>query len=415
MTQWFTESFHTEFEKQAAELGRINLAIFGKTGVGKSTLVNAIFGEPLAATGIGAPVTQGSHLYLDKRGTLGVIDTRGLEIGRDDTEIIKEVTKAVKELRKKPVVEQIHVAWYCIRGMDRRFEDVEETFIRTLAELDVPVLVVLTQVPTMAGRLSSAGSSAPSVASEGLAQARVAARPGLVYHPDAVELARQIEARQLPIVGGRPFMTYAMRDQFTGQPSHGLMDVLAATFHVAPEAVRAALAAAQTIDLALKAAQSQKAIAGATAGAAAAAAVPIPFSSAAILVPIQLGMMARLAHLYGLPFDRAAMLAIASTSVATSAGRAAAAGLLKFLPGAGTVAGGVINASVASGFTLAMGQAWLVVCQRAAAKSLPTAGGVLDTEAVKQVFEAERAKRLPRIRQKHQAVDSASPENGRAG
>ena len=89
MTQWFTESFKAEFDKQAVELGRVNIAVFGKTGVGKSTLVNAIFGEPLAATGIGAPVTMGSHLYLDQRGTLGIVDTRGLELGKDDDQIVK--------------------------------------------------------------------------------------------------------------------------------------------------------------------------------------------------------------------------------------------------------------------------------------------------------------------------------------
>lgn len=210
MTQWFTEAFRSEFEKQAAQLGRFNLAVFGKTGVGKSTLINAIFGEPVAATGIGDPVTLDTHLYLDTRGTLGLIDTRGLEIGRDDGELIKEVTKYVKQMRTKPVAEQIHVAWYCVRGMDRRFEEVEGTFIRTLHDLGIPVLMVFTQVPMREGQ----------------------------YHPDAVELARLIEAKQLPIVGGRPFMTYAMRDQFTGQPPYGLMDVLQATFHVVPEAVK---------------------------------------------------------------------------------------------------------------------------------------------------------------------------------
>ena len=370
VTQWFTDAFRAEFDKQAAQLGRFNLAIFGKTGVGKSTLINAIFGQPVAATGIGAPVTLDTHLYLDTRGTLGLIDTRGLEIGRDDAELIKEITKYVKAMRSKPVEEQIHVAWYCVRGMDRRFEDVEERFIRTLHDLGIPVLVVFTQVPMRDGH----------------------------YHPDAVELARQLEAKQLPIVGGRPFMTYAMRDQFTGQPPHGLMDVLQATFHVVPEAVHGALAAAQTIDLAAKAKQAQRHIGATVAAAGAAAAVPIPFSSAALLVPLQLAMMGRIAHLYQLPFDRAALLAVASTSVATTLGRTAAGSLLKFIPGAGSVAGGVINASVASAFTLAMGESWLAVCQKAAGGTLPTLDGVVDTKAVRDLFEAEFRKRMPTIR-----------------
>ncbi len=379
VTQWFTESFRAEFAKQEAELGRVNIAVFGKTGVGKSTLVNAIFGEPLAATGIGAPVTEGSHLYLDRRGTLGVVDTRGLELGRDDDRIVRELVKAVRESRGKPVDEHLHVAWFCVRGMDRRFEEFEERFVRTLAELGLPVVLVLTQVPMRDGQ----------------------------YHPDALELARQVEARNLPIVDGRPYLTYAMRDHFTGQPPYGLMEVLGATFRVAPEAVKGALAAAQAIDLRLKASQSNKAVAAAVTAAAAAAAVPIPFSSAAILVPIQLSMMARIAHLHGLGLDSSALLAIASTSVATSAGRAAAAGLLKFIPGAGSVVGGAINASVASSLTLAMGQAWLVVCQRAFTKSLPTLDGTIDTHAVGRLFEAEMAKRMPRIRHRDRAADPA--------
>ena len=81
-TDWFNESFRAEYDRQNAALGRFNLAIFGKTGVGKSTLINAIFGEEVARTGIGEPVTKGSHLYVDKIGHLGIVDTQGLEVGR---------------------------------------------------------------------------------------------------------------------------------------------------------------------------------------------------------------------------------------------------------------------------------------------------------------------------------------------
>ena len=120
---WLKDSFRTEYEQQSEAMGRFNLAVFGKTGVGKSTLVNAIFGEDVAGVGIGEPVTQGSHLYLDKVGSLGIVDTQGLEMGTDDKKIIDELQKMINRTRKMPLSEQVHVAWYCVRGMDRRFED----------------------------------------------------------------------------------------------------------------------------------------------------------------------------------------------------------------------------------------------------------------------------------------------------
>jgi uncharacterized protein (DUF697 family)/GTPase SAR1 family protein len=365
-TDWSKESFRQEYEQHSAALGRFNLAVFGKTGVGKSTLVNAVFGEDVAATGIGEPVTRGSHLYLDRAGHLGIVDTQGLEVGKDTKEIIAELGKAMKEMRRRPLSEQIHVAWYCVRGMDRRFEEAEADFIRRLDDLGLPVVLVLTQVPARDGR----------------------------YHPDAVELARRIEEQRLPLAGGRPFFVFAQADPFAGQPAHGLQDVLDATFRVAPEGVHGALVAAQTIDQARKAKEAQGYIGAAVTAAAGAAFIPIPFSDAAALVPIQLGMMAKIAQLYKIKVDRAALLAIASTTAATSAGRATFSGLLKMVPGAGTVAGGMVSAGVATSFTYAMGQAWLVVCQRVARGGLGGIGRALDDDALREAFVEEFRKRL---------------------
>jgi uncharacterized protein (DUF697 family)/GTP-binding protein EngB required for normal cell division len=376
-TDWFKESFRQEFDKQSAAIGRFNLVIFGKTGVGKSTLINAIFGEEVARTGIGEPVTRGSHLYLDKIGHLGIVDTQGLEVGKDNKEIISELNQAMNRMRKMPLDSQIHVAWYCVRGMDRRFEDTEAEFIRRLDEMGLPVIVVLTQVPMRDGHL----------------------------HPDAVLLAEQIIAKRLPIYSGRPFMTYAMPDEFTGQRAYGLQEVLDATFRVAPEGVQGALVAAQEIDHVRKAKEAQKQIGVAAASAAAAAASPIPFSDAALLVPIQLGMMARIAQIYKIKFDRAALMAVASTTAATSAGRATFTGLLKMVPGAGTVVGGVVGASVASTFTYAMGQAWLTVCQRVVTGKLGGVGRMAENDQLRDLFADEFRKRLHvRARESKQEV-----------
>jgi uncharacterized protein (DUF697 family) len=238
--------------------------------------------------------------------------------------------------------------------------------------MGLPVLVVLTQVPRRWDPETGHGH----------------------FHPDAVLLAEQIMARRLPIAGGRPFMTYAKADEFAGQTAYGLQEVLDATFRVAPEGAHGALVAAQQIDYDRKAEAARKYITGAAGAAAAAAATPIPFSDATLLVPIQLGMMARIAQIYTIKFERAALMAVVSTTAATQAGRAAFTGLLKMVPGAGTVVGGVVGAGVASTFTYAMGQAWLTICQRAARGAFSSVGGAMDNEQLREAFLEEFKKRL---------------------
>ncbi len=48
------EALQTQREK----LGKINIIVAGRTGTGKSTLVNAVFGDDFAETATGRPVTQ---------------------------------------------------------------------------------------------------------------------------------------------------------------------------------------------------------------------------------------------------------------------------------------------------------------------------------------------------------------------
>ncbi|GAB3239274.1 GTPase family protein [Kineosporia babensis] len=355
---WFSKQFGDTFDEKAREIGRFNLAIFGKTGVGKSTLVNAIFGEDVAETGIGQPVTQDSHLYMHADGHFGVLDTRGLEIGTDDETILSELKDYVRQMRRRPQAEQLHVAWYCVRSLDRRFEETEEHFIRELDRLGLPVLLVLTQVPMREGRC----------------------------HPDAVALRDDIAARDLPLVKDEIFLTNAKADDFAGLEAHGLQELLDATFRVAPAGVEEALVAAQKIDLTRKRESANKAIRTAVGAAAAAGATPIPFSDAAVLVPIQLTMMASIAHIYGVGVDRATAAALAATAAATAGGRSLVTGLIKSVPGAGTLIGGGIAAAVASSVTWAVGQAWTTVCSHLSQGKLTGVSGALDSDAIRELF-----------------------------
>ena len=101
----------------------------------------------------------------------------------------------------------------------------------------------------------------------------------------------------------------------------------------------------------------------AASAAALAGATPIPFSDAAILVPIQIRMIAKVSHAYGMEFDRSAIVPIVSSVggsvAATYAGRAIFTGILKFVPGVGTLVGGAISGATAAALTTALGTVYV--------------------------------------------------------
>lgn len=64
-------------------LHTLNIIVAGKTGVGKSTLINAVFKDKLAETGMGKPVTTHMRKITKKGVPLAIFDTRGFELGKE--------------------------------------------------------------------------------------------------------------------------------------------------------------------------------------------------------------------------------------------------------------------------------------------------------------------------------------------
>ena len=94
-------------KNKTKNLKTLNIMIIGKTGVGKSTLVNEVFRDNIAATGIGSPVTQHMQKCTKKDVPLVIYDTKGFELERKvQQEIKNELIEKIKEGRKSRDINQ---------------------------------------------------------------------------------------------------------------------------------------------------------------------------------------------------------------------------------------------------------------------------------------------------------------------
>src|SRR5690625_1568608 len=314
--------------KQANELrGRFNLLVAGATGVGKSTLVNAMFSEDLAETGQGKPVTAGTREYTRPGFPLTVLDTRGLETARYE-ETLQELQELINKRRTSDEKEHVHACWLCLSEDSRRVQDSETELARLLHALDVPVIAVITK--------ARADQGFGDVVSE------------LIPHAWSVRRVRAIRE--------------VLDDGHVLEP-FGLEELLDATMELIPEASRNALAAAQKVSLDLKVKRARLVVNTGAASAAAAASVPVPLSNLFTLAPVQLGMLAGVNAVFGLSFSQTYLQTVISSALGIAgtgyAARTLTSALLKFVPGLGTAVGGVIAAGTASTLTLALGNAYI--------------------------------------------------------
>ena len=207
----------------------------------------------------------------------------------------------------------------------------------------------------------------------------------LEVHPDAIAFAGYIESLQLPTFGdGKVFLTNALSDSFSDTVVYGPQELLDATYEVVP-------GAAQGVDSRRKKDAATAVIRQATVVASGIGAIPIPVADAALLVPNQVAMMARISAIYGLPRSKVRALSIASSAIltggATYAGRYVVTQLLRLVPG-GIITGSVISSAVAASLTQAIGSAWVKVCEHSVTLTAADQESFFKSTEVTKVFHS---------------------------
>ncbi len=131
------------------------LAVFGRRGAGKSSLINAIFGEERCPKGAIRAQTAGAgwFTYRDKRGGLKILDTRGLGEGhkpvecKTDEPALTEIKKAVDEQCPDAILFLVKAKEVDAR-IDQDLKDLIELsgYIKKAKDYEAPIVGIVTQV-----------------------------------------------------------------------------------------------------------------------------------------------------------------------------------------------------------------------------------------------------------------------------
>lgn len=363
MTQHTEEEVPRPLGKEPKAKG--NVLIVGNSGVGKSTLVNAVFGEDRAETSFGQEgTTKELHLYESTDLPFRVIDTVGFEPTflkrRAAIHAIRQWSHDSAKEGKTDT--RINVIWFCVEGTSSKL------FTETIKNLSqaismwpsVPIIAVITKSFSVPDREKNIE---------------------LVTNAFSSQSRSKNLRKIIPVVA----QTFILNESAYAAPE-GITELIDATNELLPEGYQAAERDIAQFKLDRKRALAQGIVAAATTGAAVTGAVPIPFPDAAVLVPIEVGEINALAKLYGIHDDedsREFLNSIVQVGTVSLAAKTAL-NTLKALPGI-NLGAAALNAILAGGIVAALGEGSIHVFEQVYLGNK----SVQDLDWVKQFMESK--------------------------
>ena len=257
-----------------------NVLVIGNSGVGKSTLINAVLGEKYALTGCGIEgTTKHLKIYESQEIPFRIIDTVGFEPSfMKEMAAINAVKKWSKDSSKKGKTDnQINVIWFCVDGTSRKLfpKAIKDLTHATSMWPSIPVVVVITKSYAIPDRESNML---------------------MVY--DAFSSQKKYAKRLkkvIPVVAE----TYTLNENAYAPPE-GITELIDTTNDLLPEGLKAAQHDIAAYKLNRKRALAHSVVGAATTSGIVVGAVPIPFPDAMILGTVEIAEVNALAMIYGI-------------------------------------------------------------------------------------------------------------------
>ena len=322
-----------------------NVLVIGNSGVGKSTLINAVLGEEKATTGCGnSGTTDHLEIYENDEIPFRIIDSVGFEPSFFKK---KKAIDAVKKWSKNSAKNgnedsKIDIIWFCVEGTSRKlFPDTIKSLSSATAMWEsVPVIVAITKSYSEPERKIN------------------------------VEMVQNAFAKQkrysknlkkvIPVVA----QDYVINDSSYVEPV-GITELIEATNNFLPEGKKAAYDDIYHYKIKRKKALAQGIVGTATTAGSVIGAIPISVADAPLLSGIEAGEITALARLYEIPKGEKSKQLMGTIIEAGTASAAAkgAISVLKSIPGVNLVAG-VLNAVIAGCFVATIGEASIYIFEQ---------------------------------------------------